>query len=74
MVKNYDVSAALDNAAKLIHDYDSNPITWQSWIKYFLSQLQEQAYDANPSNQERYKELLANLLDVIHNRQQTGGW
>ncbi|HLE14694.1 MAG TPA: hypothetical protein VI776_08100 [Anaerolineales bacterium] len=74
MVKDYEVRTALDNAAREIHDFDPNPITWLSWITYLLNQLEDQAMDVNPSNQSRYQDMISNLKDAIHNRQQTGSW
>ena len=74
MVKDYEVRTALDNVAREIHEFDPNPITWLSWITYLLNQLEDQAMDVNPSNQSRYQDMISNLKDAIHNRQQTGSW
>jgi hypothetical protein len=74
MVRDYDVRAELDSVAKQIHDYDPNPITWMSWMKYLLIKLEEQSKDQDAANQQRYVEMIAQLRDAIYGRQQTGGW
>jgi hypothetical protein len=74
MIRDYEVRQGLERIARDIHGYDSNPITWQSWITYLLAQLENQATDVDPANHARYEEMLSNLKDAIHNREQTGGW
>ena len=74
MVKEYELHADLDSMAKKMHDYDSNPITWMTWIKYLLIKLEDQSKDFDPANQQRYVEMIAHLKDAIYSRQSTGGW
>lgn len=74
MIRDYEVRESLERVARDIHDYSSNPITWLSWITYLLSELEKQATDVDPANHARYEEMLSNLKQAIHNRQQTGGW
>lgn len=74
MVKEYELREELETAAKLISRYESNPITWLRWITYFLKELEDQALDMNPMNQDRYEDMLSLLQDVIHQRRRTGGW
>lgn len=74
MVKDYELRESLDNVAKQLHRYNSNPSGWLSWMTYLLARLEDQAMDVNPANQQRYEEMLSNLQDSIYNRRQTGGW
>ena len=74
MVKDYELREKLDEAAELIHQYNSNPSSWLSWITYILARLDDKAMDVDPANQRRYEEMLANLQNNIFNRRQTGGW
>ncbi len=74
MVKEYELLEDLDSAAVNIHDYDSNPITWLKWLKYLLAKLEDQSKDIDPSNQQRYVEMIALLKDAINSRQTYGSW
>jgi hypothetical protein len=74
MVKDFELRSALEKVAEDMHTFAPNPATWLSWITYFLSQLENQSRDVNPSNHERYLEMISNLQDAIYNRQQTGSW
>ena len=74
MIKEYELLAEINSVAKMMHDYDSNPITWMNWTKYLLMKLEEQSKDFEPANQQRYIEMIAHLRDSIYTRQTTGGW
>lgn len=74
MVKEYELREELEKAAEVTSRYESNPTTWLRWITYFLNQLEDQALDMNPMNQQRYEDMLSLLQDVIHQRRRTGGW
>jgi hypothetical protein len=74
MVKDYELREALRNVAKNMHEYDTNPSTWLSWMIYLLNQLEEQSRDIDPSNHERYMEMIVKLKDAVHTRQSRGGW
>ena len=74
MVKEYELHTALERAAKDMHDFDANPSTWLKWITYLLKQMESQAMDVDPANQQRYREMLSTLRDTIYTRLQTGGW
>ena len=74
MSREDDLREALNAAAQAFKEYDSNPTTWLTWIKYFLAQLQKQAVDVNPSYQVVYDDMLNMLQDSIRNRMRTGGW
>ncbi len=74
MIKDYELRATLEKVAVDFHQYDPNPITWLNWITYLLDNLEEQSMDVNPANHERYVDMISNLQDAIHNRQQTGQW
>jgi hypothetical protein len=74
MVKDYELREALRDVAKDMHEYNTNPSTWLSWILYLLSQLEEQSRDVDPSNHERYMEMIEKLKDAVHTRQSRGAW
>lgn len=74
MIKEYDLREELDNVVKDITLYEDNPSTWLRWILYFLSELDKQAMDVNPTHQSLYDEMLSSLQDSIRNRRRTGGW
>ena len=74
MIKDYELREALQDMADDIHRYNSNPSSWQSWIKYLLARLDDKAMDVDPANQRRYEDMLSALQDNIHNRRRTGGW
>ena len=74
MSREDDIREAINNAVQAFKEYDSNPTTWLTWIRYFLAQLQEQAVDVNPSYQMVYDDMLTMLQDSIRNRIRTGGW
>jgi hypothetical protein len=74
MVKDYEIKTALEKVAKDMHTFDPNPITWLNWLTYLLNQLEDQSRDVNPSNHQRYLDMITSLKDAIYNRQQTGSW
>lgn len=74
MVKEYQLREELDQVARDIDLYSSNPSTWLTWIKYLLTKLEDQALDVNPVHQEYYEDMLSILEDSIHTRLNTGGW
>jgi hypothetical protein len=74
MIKEYKLREELDQAARDIALYSGNPSTWLTWIKYLLTNLENQALDVNPVHQEYYEEMLSILEETIHNRLSTGGW
>jgi hypothetical protein len=74
MIRDYEIREELDRVAINIHEYDSNPSSWLSWMTYLLGQLENQARDVNSVNLIRFTEMLSGLKSAIHNREQTGGW
>ena len=74
MVKDYELRAALKDVAKDMHEYNANPSTWLSWLTYFLDQLEQQSRDVDPSNHERYMEMIVKLKDAVHTRESRGAW
>lgn len=74
MIKEYDVTEAINDVASKVSSYSSNPSTWLRWVVYFLSQLEEEAMDINPTHQEIYNDMLSNLQDSLRGRLSTGGW
>jgi hypothetical protein len=74
MIREYELLEDLDTIAKKMHDYDSNPITWLNWIKSLLVKLEEQSKDFDPTNQQRYVEMISHLKDAIYTRESTGSW
>jgi hypothetical protein len=74
MVKDYELRNALKDLAKDMHEYNSNPSTWLTWMTFLLGQLEEQSRDVDPTNHERYMEMIERLMDAIHSRQSRGGW
>jgi hypothetical protein len=74
MVKDFEIKAVLERAARDLHAFDPNPSTWLSWMTFFLNELEDQSRDVNPSNHARYLEMISSLQDAIYNRQQTGSW
>jgi hypothetical protein len=73
-MKEYEIHAALENVAVEMHQYNPNPITWLTELVYLFKQLEKQAMDVDPINQDRYREMISNLKDSIHNYQNTGSW
>jgi len=73
-MKEYEIHAALERVAADIHQYNSNPITWLTQLVYLFGQLEKQAMDVDPINQERFREMISNLKDAIHNYQSSGSW
>lgn len=73
MSKEDELRDVLKEAASEIAQAQSNSRTWQSWIIYFLNQLEEQSTSNNP-DKASFTELLSALQDAIRNRLKTGGW
>ncbi len=63
----------LDKVAKEISSTQNNPRTWLSWIVYLLGKLEQEAIIKNP-DRTSFNEMLTALLDVVRNREKTGGW
>lgn len=74
MVKDYELREALRDVAKEMHEYNTNPSTWLSWLTFLLGQLEEQSRDVNSSNHERFMEMIEKLKDAVHTRQTRGAW
>lgn len=74
MSRENDLREVLDQTAKAFAEYDNNPSTWQTWIVYLLSQLQQEAMDTNPLHQQLYEDMLELLRTRIRTRLKTGGW
>jgi hypothetical protein len=74
MPKDYELRNAMRTIAQDMHSNDPNPTAWLTYLVYLLNQLEEQAMDANPMNQQRYKDMLSQLQDKLHSHRQTGGW
>ena len=74
MVKDYELREALKDVANDLHEYNSNPRTWLTWMIYLLGQLEEQSRDVDSSNHERYMEMIEMLKDAVHTRQSRGAW
>jgi hypothetical protein len=73
MSREDELRDVLDKTAKEISHMENNPRTWLSWIVYLLGRLEQEATTQNP-DKKPYSEMLSALLDVIRNRQKTGGW
>jgi hypothetical protein len=73
-MKEYELREALKSVAEDMHQYNSNPITWLNQLVYLFGQLEKQAMDVDPINQDRYREMISHLKDAIHNYQKTGSW
>ena len=73
-MKDYELREALKSIAADMHSYDSNPITWSSWMIYLLDQLERQATDVDPANRQSFLEMITHLSDAIHTRKQRGAW
>ena len=74
MMKEYELRDALESVAADMHQYNPNPITWLNQLVYFFGQLEKQAMDVDPINTDRYREMISNLKDAIHNYQKSGSW
>jgi hypothetical protein len=74
MIKEYDLQEEIDQVAMDISVFESNPTTWLRWVVYFLSRLEKQALDVNPTHQVLYDNMLSMLQDTVRNRRRTGGW
>lgn len=74
-MSQYDeLREVLNEAAQSVANADSNPVTWVAWITYFMEQLEKRSMDANSGYRQAYRDMLANLLDILRNRIRTGGW
>jgi len=73
MSREDELRDVLDKTAKEISRMENNPRTWLSWIVYLLGRLEQEAVTRNP-DKSSFSEMLSALLDVIRNRQKTGGW
>jgi ParB-like chromosome segregation protein Spo0J len=73
MSREDELRDVLDKTAKEISLTENNPRTWLSWIVYLLGRLEQEAITHNP-DKSSFNEMLSYLLDVIRNRQKTGGW
>ncbi|MBI3738181.1 MAG: hypothetical protein HY258_03950 [Chloroflexi bacterium] len=74
MSKEDDIRDVLNQAVKIIAGVQSNPRTWQSWLVYFLTQLEAEASKGSSANIDSFTEMLSALQDAIRNRARTGGW
>lgn len=74
MSREDEIKEMLNKTAEEFKYYDTNPLTWTSWVVYLLQQLQQQAFDVNPLHQAQYEDMLLRLQDAIRNRLRTGGW
>jgi hypothetical protein len=74
MSNDEDLKDLLSETAEAIKRLTENPSTWGSWIIYLLKELENQALDANPMNNELYREMLGRLQDSLRLRERTGGW
>jgi hypothetical protein len=73
MSKEDDLRDVLDKTAKEISRTENNPRAWLSWMVYLLGRMEQEATTRNP-DKTSYSEMLTALMDVIRNRQKTGGW
>ncbi|HUI89285.1 MAG TPA: hypothetical protein VLX61_11250 [Anaerolineales bacterium] len=73
MSKEDELRDVLDKTAKEISRTQTNPRTWLAWLVYLLERLEKEAANQNP-DKTPFSEMLSALLDVIRNRQKTGGW
>ena len=73
MSREDELRDILNQTAKEISRTQSNPRTWLSWMVYLLGQLEQEAAKQNP-DKTSFTEMLTALLDVVRNRQKTGGW
>ena len=74
MVKDYELRQTLRDAAIQIHEYNTNPSTWLGWMTFLLDQLEQQSRDVDPSNHERFMEMIEKLKDAVHIRTTRGAW
>ena len=74
MGREDDLRELLDATANEFKRYDPNPLSWGSWVTYFLKQLEQKSMDVNPMYQEMYEDMLELVQDVIRDRVRTGGW
>ena len=74
MSKEDDIRDILNQAAKVISEVQSNPRTWQSWVVYFLVQLEAEATQRSSAYHDSFPDMLSGLQDAIRNRMRTGGW
>lgn len=74
MVRDYELREALRAVAKDMHEYNTNPSTWLSWMIFLLDQLEQQSRDVDAANHERFMEMIEKLKDAVHTRQTRGAW
>jgi hypothetical protein len=73
MSREDELRDVLDKTAKEIALTQNNPRTWLAWVVYLLDKLEQEAVNQNP-DKTLFNEMLTALLDVVRNRQRTGGW
>ncbi len=74
MSREDELHDVLNETVKEISRFSSNPRTWLDVMKYFLSCLEQEATDENPSHKLYFIDMLEALQDIIRNRLKTGGW
>jgi hypothetical protein len=74
MSQDDDLRDLLDETAQEIKRLTENPSTWAQWLVYLLKQLELQAMNAKPMDNDLYREMLDRLQDSLRMRQRTGGW
>jgi hypothetical protein len=74
MSNDDELKDLLSETAKEIKRLTENPSTWGQWMVFLLKELENQALDANPMNNELYREMLVRLQASLRTRARTGGW
>ncbi len=74
MSQDDDLRDLLNATAEDIKRLTDNPSTWAQWLIYLLKQLEQQAMNANPLDNDLYRDMLDRLQDSLRLRLRTGGW
>jgi hypothetical protein len=74
MGREDELREALNDAARLISQTQSNPRAWHSWIVYLLERLEGEATGSSAAYTDSFNDMLAALQDGLRNRARTGGW
>jgi hypothetical protein len=74
MGREDELRDVLEKTAQEFKRYDSNPLTWASWVTYLLKGLEQKSLDTNPLYADMFEDMLGLVLDVIRDRLRTGGW
>ena len=74
MGREDELREALNDAARLISQTQSNPRAWHSWLIYLLERLEDEATKSSAAYTESFNDMLEALQDGLRTWAKTGGW